>query len=153
MSTLSYEDLPELKNQAGQLIAQRGGQPVVLAEAFKFDGLDDFKTDKPNFARRDFRPLRAKHGVDKLLVVEVQALGVWRNYASYVPTEPPKAVFNALAYMVNLQDNSLEWYQPIAIRKAAETWDQAPKFPELTNAYFQALELGKDAVLKPLQAQ
>ena len=53
--------------------------------------------------------------------------------------------------MVNLKTNAYEWYSPIDINKAAAMWDQPPKFPDLTNAYFQAIELGKDAVLKPLQ--
>jgi hypothetical protein len=149
--TLPYEDLPELKKQAAAAIAKKGATAVMIDGEFKIDALENFKNDQPNFARKDFRSLREKHNIDRLMVVDVSALGVWRDYSSYVPTSDPKAVFKGTAYMVNLRTNALEWYAPIEIAKAATTWDQPPKYPDLTNAYFQAIELGKDVVLKPLQ--
>jgi hypothetical protein len=33
------------------------------------------------------------------------------------------------------------------MKSAESTWDEAPTFPGLTNAYYQALELAKDAFL------
>jgi hypothetical protein len=149
--TLPYEDLPDLKKQAAAAITKKGAQAVMIGDEFKLDALNDFKSDQPNFARKDFRPLREKHNIDRLLVVDLSVLGVWREYSSYVPTSDPKAVVKGSAYMVNLRTNALEWFAPIEIAKAATTWDQPPKYPDLTNAYFQAIELGKDVVLKPLQ--
>jgi hypothetical protein len=149
--TLPYEDLPDLKKQAAAAITKKGAQAIVIDEEIKFDALPDFKSDQPNFARKDFRGLREKHNLDRLMVVNVAVLGVWRDYSSYVPTSDPKAVVKGDVYMVNLRTNALEWYAPINIAKAAVTWDQPPAYPDLTNAYFQAIELGKDVVLKPLQ--
>jgi hypothetical protein len=149
--TLPYEDLPDLKKQAAEAINKKGAQAVVLTDEVKLDALDGFKGDQPNFASKDFRPLREKHNLDRLMVINVSVLGVWRDYSSYVPTSDPKAVLKGTAYMVNLRTNALEWFAPIEIAKAAATWDQPPKYPDLTNAYFQAIELGKDVVLKPLQ--
>jgi hypothetical protein len=149
--TLPYEDLPELKKQAAAAITKKGAEAVLIGDELKLDALNDFKSDQPNFARKDFRPLREKHNIDRLMVVDLSVLGVWRDYSSYVPTSDPKAVVKGSAYMVNLRTNALEWFAPIEIAKAATTWDQPPKYPDLTNAYFQAIELGKDVVLKPLQ--
>lgn len=149
--TLSYEDLSTLKDQAVAAITKKGAVAVVINEEIKLDSLANFGGEVQNFARKDFRTLREKHNVDKLIVIQFSALGVWRNYAAYVPTEDPKAVLKGVVYMVNLQTNALEWYTPIDIVKSAASWDQPPKFPDLTNAYFQALELGKDAVLLPLK--
>lgn len=152
--TLPLEDLATLKDQAAAAIVKSGGSAMVLPVDLKIDDLPKFSGDAVNFARQDFRGLRDKHGVDRLLVIEVKALGVWRNYSAYVPTAEPKAVFKGVAYMVDLRSNALDWYAPIDINKASAgglAWDQPPKFPGLTNAYFEALELGKDAVLKPLQ--
>ena len=90
--------------------------------------------------------------VDKLLLFQVNNIGVHRTFAAYVPTAEPKEVFNGSALLVDLKTNLLEWYHPFSIVKAADgAWDEAPKFPRLTNAYFQALELGKDEALRPLQ--
>jgi hypothetical protein len=149
--TLPYEDLPELKKQAAAAIVRKGGTALVIDEDLKMDALSAFPGDQPNYARKDFRSLRDKHGVDRLMVVQIDVLGVWRNYASYVPTSDPKAVIKGMAYMVNLRTNAYEWYAPIDIAKSGAVWDQPPKYPDVTNAYFQVLELGKDVVLKPLQ--
>jgi hypothetical protein len=149
--TLKHEDLPDLKKQAAALIAKKGANSTVINEELKLDALANFSTEQPNFARKDFRPLREKHGVDRLVVINLDNVGVLRTYASYVPTSDPKAIVKGVAYMVNLKTNALEWYAPIDVTKSAAVWDQPPKFPDVTNAYYQALELSKDSVLKPLQ--
>jgi hypothetical protein len=39
---------------------------------------------------------------------------------------------------------------PVELAKGSDgPWDESPSFPGLTNAYFQVLEMGKDAFLKP----
>lgn len=148
---LPYEDLPELKKQVAAALAKKGVGTLVLDEELKLDAFGKFSGEEQNFARLDFRPLREQHNIDRLVVVQLSALGVWRNYSSYVPTSDPRAILKGVAYMVNLRTNALEWYAPIDINKSAVSWDQPPKYPDITNAYFQAIELGKDAVLKPLQ--
>src|SRR4029079_13742290 len=112
--------------------------------------LDKFK-DRPNpeagFARKDFSALRASAGIDRLLVIHVAALGAWRNYSAYIPNGPPVAVFKAQAYIIDLVTHKYDWYQEFALSQAAEgPWAEPPKFPGLTNAYFQVLERGKDSI-------
>lgn len=150
--TLPPEEVPALKDRAAELIKAKGGTPVAIATAVDVSALPSFSSDAPNVARKDFRSLKDKHQVDKLLMIQLDTIGVVRNYSSYVPNGEPKAVFSGTAYLVDLKTNALEWYHPVSIVKAADgNWDESPKFPRMTNAFFQALEQGKDEVLRPLQ--
>lgn len=149
---LGYEDLPKLKDDLAELIRKKGGTVQVIADELDLRSLPDAANKGPNLAMKDFASLRAKYHVDKLLVVNIYTLGFLRTYASYIPTSDPKATFSAIGYMVDLNTNAYDWYEPINISKSADgAWDEAPKFPGLTNAYFQALELGKDEFIKPFK--
>jgi hypothetical protein len=147
--TLSYEDLPQLKNDLAQLLAKRGASAIVITEDIDLESLGSPSATGPNVAKKDFGPLQQKYGVDRLLVVEVTTLGFERSYSAYIPTSDPKGVFRGAGYIVNLKSNTYEWYLPVQVLKSADKqWDEAPKFPGLTNAYYQALELGKDELRK-----
>jgi hypothetical protein len=123
----------------------------VIGEPLDLKNLEKASTAGPGFATLNFVPFRQKYGVDKLVVVEIQALGFERPYASYIPTSDPKALLRGRGYMVNLATNTYEWYLPLNVWKSADgKWDEPEKFPGLTNAYFQALELGSDQLLQPL---
>ena len=102
-------------------------------------------------AKKDFTPLAKKYGVDKLVVVEIQTLGLWRTYSAYCPTSDPKAVFGGVAH-VNLRTTHTSWYAPgLGVQeRGGRVGSNQPNFPELTNAYFQAMEVGKDEFVKPL---
>jgi hypothetical protein len=148
--TLSYEDLPQLKDEVAKALAKKGVKAVVIQEALDLDSLASYPSDGQNAAAKDFSSLKKKYEVDKLLVINITMLGFERPYSAYIPTSDPKGVFRGAGYIVNLSNNRYEWYQPVQVLKAADKqWDEAPKFPGLTNAYFQALELGKDGFLKP----
>jgi hypothetical protein len=148
--TLPYEDLPKLKEDVAALLRRKGSQVTVLAEDFNLDALPSFNGTGPNVAKKDFTALRDRYKLDKLLVIEIGGVGVTRAYSGYIPTSDPKAQLRGLGYLVNLSTNTYEWYQPVVVQKSADkAWDEPPSFPGLTNAYFQALELGKDEFTKP----
>ncbi|MBQ0943307.1 hypothetical protein KAK07_08150 [Ideonella sp. 4Y16] len=149
--TLGAEDLAALHKLATEAIGKRGGQAVTLVAPIQPEELPKLDGDVPNRARRDFRGLAAQHQVDRLLVVEIKQLGFLRPYAAYIATDAPRAVVKGTAYLVNLKTNEYEWYLPIDVAKGAANWDQPPAYPDLTNAYYQAIELAKDAVLTPLR--
>lgn len=148
--TLPYEDLPKLKNSVADLLRKKGVNATVIAEDILIDTLPDYAAKGENTAHKDFSSLKQKYNVDKLVVINITALGVWRDYSAYIPTSDPKAVMQGKGYLVNLKNNTYEWYMPVNIVKSADgKWDEPPKFPGLTNAYFQSLEIGKDSFLKP----
>jgi hypothetical protein len=52
--------------------------------------------------------------------------------------------------MVNLKTNAYEWFDTVQVSRSADgKWDEAPAFPGLTNAYFQAIEQAKDRFKAP----
>lgn len=152
VQTLPHEDLPALKGALAKLLATKGLDARVIDEPLLLKDLPSSGATQPNVAQRDHTALKAKYKVDKLLVIDITAMGAWRNYASYIPTGDPQAVFKGTGYIVDLANNALDWYQPVDIRRSADQkWDEPPKFPGLTNAYFQALEDGKDAFTQPFR--
>jgi hypothetical protein len=150
--TLPVEDLPQLAEEIAKRIRAKGGNAIVIKEPLQLDKLANFESAAPDAPKKNFGPLRERYGVDKLVVVELRTIGMLRTYSSYFPTSDPKATVQGRGYMVNLQNNTYEWYRPVAIVKASDkAWDEPPKFPGLTNAYFQVLEISKDQFLKPFE--
>jgi len=147
---LPYEELPKLKEDVAALLRKRGADVVVIAEDVNIDALPTTGSKLPNVSTRDFVSLKTKYSIDRLLVLEIDLLGFERTYSSYVPTSDPKAVLRGRGYMVNLASNAYEWYLPVSIIRSSDgPWDEPPKFPGLSNAYFQTVELGRDAFLQP----
>ncbi|KPF68805.1 hypothetical protein IP84_09005 [beta proteobacterium AAP99] len=148
--TLGVEDLPDLKKMVADRIRASGAEVVVIEETLDISTLADSTASGPNMPRKNFAPLKQKFNVDRLLVLNIAALGFERTYSAYVPTSEPKAMVRGSGFLVNLSNNTYEWFLPLNVLRAAEgKWDEPPKFPGLTNAYFQAIELGKDELQKP----
>ena len=149
VKTLPYESLPEVKGEIAALLKQKG-HSVVMIEAVDLSKMSEFKHDGKSFARYDFTSFKGKYNIDKLVVVTITQAGIERNYASYIPVAPPKARITGASYLVNLNTNALEWYLPLDVMKASDgQWDEAPKFPGLTNAYFQTLEIARGMIVAP----
>jgi hypothetical protein len=149
--TLTYEDLTKLRSEIVETLRRKGVKAMPSDHVVDVRGLPAYKTEGTNVARQDFTGFRSKVDADKLLVVDITALGFVRNYASYFPVAAPQAVLRGAVFIVNLKNNNYEYYQPLTFEKAADgSWDEPPSFPGLTNAYYQVIELCRDAVLKPL---
>lgn len=149
---LGTSELDPLKSDLVKLLNARGMQAVAIEAPLDVAAMPDRRDAPAGQARKDFSALKARHGIDRLLVVDVQSLGVWRSYSGYIPQGAPRAVVNGSALLVELGSHALEWYVPLDIGRAAEgEWDEPPRFPGLTNAYYQALELALDKVRKPFQ--
>ncbi|MCE2916650.1 MAG: hypothetical protein ACOVOT_16700 [Rubrivivax sp.] len=154
--TLSTDDLKPMQANLAELLRKRGMDVVVIDAPVKMAELPDFKgtgSAEQAFSPKDFSALKAKHGIDRLVMVNIGYLGVWRSYSAYVPTDVPKAVVGGHGYLIDLSTHRLEWSAPLSISRSAEgAWDEPPKFPGLTNAYFQALEDAIQAVTRPFVA-
>lgn len=147
--TLPTDDLARLKGEIAEMLRKKGQNVTVIEEAVKVGDLPKLDGG-PNKSARDFSALRSKYQIDKLVVIDIAYLGIARNYAAYIPTGDPKGEVVGSAYLVNLSDNGYEWYLPLReVRSAAGPWDEAPKYPGMSNAYFQAVEGTRDAILKP----
>lgn len=149
--TLPYEDLPQLKNRVAQVLAKKGANATLIEEPLDLTTLPDLTNPGPNMAAKDFSSLQKKYGIEKLLVIDIKSMGMERSYSAYIPNGPPSSSMVGAGYLINLRTNAYEWFAPVSVSRVADgNWDEPPKFPGLTNAYFQVLELGKDAFLKPL---
>lgn len=149
--TLPTADLVSAKAEIAGALVKRGKEVKVIEAPLDLSTLPDFGTKADGVAVKDFTALAKLHGVDKLLVIEYKAVGIERAYSSYIPVGPPMAVITGAGYLVNLSNNTYEWYRPIRVVRASEgQWDEPPKFPGLTNAYFQAIETSKDNYLRPI---
>ena len=149
--TLPTADLSRLKEEVATMLRKKSTDVMIITEAIDGAKLTASKVQGTNVARNDFTFMKAKYGIDKLLLIDINYLGVSRNFASYIPTEEPKAIVSGSSALINLRDNTYEWFQPLsAIKSADSKWDEPPKFPGLTNAYFQAVEMTRDSVTQPL---
>lgn len=149
--TLPIDDLAHLKEDIAEALKRRGQVAVVIDEPIVVDKLPKAGGTARNAASRDYSSLQSRYQLDKLLVVELTEVGITRPYSSYIPTGDPKGIVSGVSYMVNLKDKTYDWYLPLLQQKSAQgNWDEAPTFPGLSNAYFQALEEAREAVLRPL---
>jgi hypothetical protein len=148
--TLDSGDLLQVRDRIAEMLRKKGVAVVILPDPLDLNTLAETASSTPNAAKRDFSPLKQKYGVDKLVVVSVEALGVQRSYSAYIPTGAPYAFLRAAGYMVDLRSNAYDWYQPVQVFRSAEggRWDEPPSYPGLTNAYYQALETSKDRILE-----
>jgi hypothetical protein len=150
VQTLSAEDLGHLPAEITKALRAKGLEATQITEPLDVSKLSNADKAQLNFATKNFTPLKSKFNADKLLVIEVQAVGVWRNYANYFPSGDPRAVVRGRGYIVDLTTNALDWFAPIDVARSADTkWDEAPNFPGLTNAYYQAIEEGRDTFKQP----
>ncbi len=150
--TLQHEDLPKLKDMVADALRKKGATATLIADELKIRDLPDFSGSGPNIARKDFTGFKAKYNIDKLVIIDIGSIGINRAYSSYFPVGEPKAEVHGQAALINLSTNTYEWYAPLKQIKSAEnnTWDEPPKFPGLTNAYFQVLEMTKDSIVNPI---
>ena len=149
--TLPADDLAGLKDDIAEALKLKGQLPVVIDEPLAVEQLPKTGSTARNAVSRDYSSLQSKYRLDKLLVVELTEVGISRPYSSYIPTGEPKGIVSGMFYMVNFTDHSYEWYLPVAQQKSAQgNWDEAPAFPGLSNAFFQAIEGARQAILQPL---
>jgi hypothetical protein len=151
--TLPNEGLGKLQDSIAQVLVKTGVDAQAISEPLQLQKLPEFKHPKgENAPAKDFQSLRAKYNVDRLLVIDLTAIGFVRTYSAYFPTSDPKAYVAGSAYIVDLTNNHYDLYQRIDIQKSADgAWDEPPQYPGLTNAYFQIVEMIKDRVKEPLK--
>ncbi|NHN38988.1 hypothetical protein G8764_16890 [Pseudomaricurvus alcaniphilus] len=147
VDTFDTSELQSLPEEIKHKLESKGLEVVVLSEKFSGKALKKIKSSDPQSPKFDYSSFANDSDITHLLVVEIQGLGIHRNYSSYVPVGDPQGWFSALSYMVDLRTNTYAWYKPVQIFKASDiVWDEPPAFPGLTNAYYQALAEGKSTL-------
>ena len=100
-------------------------------------------------AARDFRALKEKYNVDKLLLINVGRVGTWRTYYGFIPTSDPVGSSYISGQIINLSNNELEWSQFANqnVPNSEPEWDVPPNFPGLTKATMSAYEQTQQMLL------
>jgi hypothetical protein len=130
-------------------LRKKGVDVTVIAEDLNLKPLKDF-SGGTDTARKDFRPLKEKYNLDRLVVIDITAVGIVRDYRGYFPSGDPRAELHAKVSVINLASNAYDYYREINETKgAAGPWDEPTEFPNLTNAYYSVIESGKDAIQQP----
>ncbi len=151
VKTIPTTDRATLEQDSIATLQANGSQVVTLASELDISKLPKHKSELENSTKQDFSALAEQHNANDILVIDVAHLGVTRAYTSYVPTGPPQASSLGTAYLVNATDNTYRWYLPLNFSVGVEgEWKEPPAYPGVTNAYYQMLELMRDAILGPL---
>jgi hypothetical protein len=154
VKSLSLGELRAIEDELAGLL-ERKGLPVrrLSAAEVTLDKLPRHPAPDGQVAARDFRPLKAQLGLQRLLVVSLPQVGVNYPFGGFVPmaTGDPMAWVAGEAYMVDLQSNQYLWYRKVRVlRGAGKDWDQPPSWPALSTRWFEVVEIAKDQTLEHL---
>lgn len=153
IETLEPDELSTLAERLANVLRAQGATVAVLETPVDVEKLpsNGNQGDDPRNTDKDFSSLANSLNADKLLVVKVHSLGVTRPYSSYFPAGDPRAFVTGTGYMVDLDRNAYIWYAPLNLSRASDgAWNEPPKFPGLTNAYYQVLAEMTDTMTRQL---
>jgi len=123
------------------------GNDKLIKEKITLDKLKKYKAEENTgiYARKDYRVLKSQLGLDTLVVIDINTLGAYCGYSSYVRTGDPMGFVKGQIYSIDLNTNEYDLYQVIDEKVSATgDWDEPPSFPGVTNAFYQAIETAKD---------
>lgn len=144
------ESLDKVPDAVNKYFKDKGIEVVKINEMIK--KLPKVKPSAGSTLSQNYGPYKTQYGIDRLLVINYQRVGVDRPYSAYVPTAVPHAVITAEFYMVDLATNSYSAFTPISITKEPDgAWDVSPKYPAITNAFYQAEEQASELLIKPFK--
>ncbi len=146
--TLDGAEFKLSKSELAGHLKEKGVDAIVLDDPLVVKDLPKIKAEGENAVPRDFSEVASPHDGTHVLVISVSRIGISRAFASYVPTEDPVAIVEGIGYLIDVRDNTYDWYQPFKVVKGVEgEWDQPPDFPKLTNAFYQVLAEARDEIL------
>lgn len=148
--TLSSEELKDLPTELTRLL-EAHDIVVVSGETQDLKSLPKNKGKKPGQTSKDYSGLAQRYDASHVLVMEIFNLGAVRNFSSYVPTGAPVGVVRGQVSLIDSATNQYLWYLALDVTvNASGQWDEPPTYPGLTNAFYQAMAMAKEKVLKPL---
>jgi len=92
------------------------------------------------YAQEDYWVKKDKWGVEKVIILSVDVVGIARTYHANNPTGEPNGYAQVSGRIVNLATNQLEWKQAVvqSVPVDDENWDSPPKYASLTRAVTSA---------------
>ena len=142
-----------------QTAAQSHGYTAeIISQKIDPSKLKDFKDpdskDTTYFEEKNFSALKAALGVDYLVFIKVNRVGVARPYKGFIPLADPKAILEASGELIDMSSNQLLWSSPIMESTAANgQWDEPPNYPGLTNSFYVSLAAAKQQIISEIGQQ
>ncbi len=145
VETYQAKQLVGTRDSLVSQLKAKGVEVVVIDTLIASSKLPKLKAPSNPYIKNDYSIYKKQYDVDQLLVVTFTTVGVLRNYSAYVPVGPPIAVISGQFYMIDTKTNNYSLFNPLNITKSSEgEWDKPPKFPGITNAFYQAEEAAYD---------
>lgn len=153
VETWDSSSLSELQKKVVERLQAQGYTVKLLDKPYDPSAFKESK-GKLGYADLDLTPLKEQEGIDKLVLLLFGANGTTRSYYGMIPTSDPVSQVAMVTTIVDLDDNRLVYFQPSVINRAAEgEWDESPEYPNLTNAFYQALDEAEQKMLVPFDTQ
>ncbi len=149
--TLSTDDIQSFVKEAEMALKNAGiAVQEIESNQIVIKDLPKFSSKELNTAKKNFGKLKDTYSASKYLVIDINYAGIQRTYSSYVATSEPHAVVAGALYLVDSATNKYDWYVPLSIKRFADgPWKEKPDFPNMTNAYYQAIEDARQKLISP----
>lgn len=85
---------------------------------------------------------------DKLLTLELRAVGARRTYCGFIPTGAPEAYCVVVGELIDPKDKKVWWHHATEIITPVKgPWDQSPHYPNFANALDIAMHEAKQEIV------
>lgn len=143
---IKQEELHNIKDLVWSIYAEKTNKLKEVTLPTSITQLEKFKSELGS-PEKDFRPLKEQLEVDVLIVVSIGAHGAYRSFTNYLPTSDPMGYVSGTVYAVDLSNNAYISYLELnEMVQPQGQWDEAPNYPNVTNAYYQAVENAKHKI-------
>lgn len=137
---ISTEELDNIKELVLAKYSARFPNVKMVELSTPVKELKDFK-EQLGFAKKDFTVVKGEHDIDVLVIMHVRGYGAFRSFSNYIPNGDPQGYLAGWLYSVDLNTNAYIQYLSLDEKvQPSGVWDQPPKYPSVTTAYYQAVE-------------
>ncbi len=153
VATLNDDELKDFPQQIVAALRKKQIQAIAVEDVTPLKEMEKIQPTDENGADRDFGIYRDQ-GFTHVVLVDIGALGVARNYAAYVPTGDPFGVMSGSVALIDVANNKFEMRMVInSTYTTGGNWNDPPSYPSVTNSFYAAIEQGKEMVLSALNVE
>jgi len=150
LKTLNISNLSDVAHDITQQLKNKGLDVKFLSEKINLKTLR--KSDKytsQQLTNFNHKTLKARHNIDKLVVIDLVRIGTIRNYYGFVPVNEAHGLSHLDAYVINLNNQQLEWKKSVIkkIKNTASTPNASLKFDGITKAMYLAFDQSKSSLI------
>jgi hypothetical protein len=124
----------------------------ILEQTLDLDAYPKSGSKDADAFERDLGELKAREGLDFLIILGVAGWGTIRDYYGVIPLNDPKGYVNVMGRLVDLNSGRLLWQtkHPVGLSRVEVEgdWDQPPDYPNLLVAVDKAIAKGKNFLVR-----